>query len=270
MVCKMVKRGVLGTAIGAGVLALLFGTSAPSYVKTAYHKVRQGASDSVPVQFKIDMARQQLRDLTPAIQKSLEEVARAEFQVEKLEGDILASRERLGRETKTIVALRDQLGRNDIQLTRAGSDRPNELKRDLARRFDRYQEDKKTLAVKEETLGARKQAVQAAKEQLENMRAARQVLLSKIESIEAKLRQIEANQAACEISFDDSALSRVKETVSELEERVSVMDKVTAAQARLVDRPVATETEPTRDITSEVDAEFGQSTAPTTTAERNL
>jgi len=267
----MVKRGVLGAAIGTGVLALLFGTSAPSYVKTAFHKVKQGASDSVPVQFKIDMARQQLRDLEPAILDSIQNVARAEVRVGKLQEDILASRERLARDGRSIVALRDRLGRDDIQLTRGGSERPGELKRDLGRKFDRFQDDKKTLAVKEETLAARKQAVQAAREQLENMKAARQVLLSKIESIEAKLRQIEATQAASEVSLDDSALSRVKETVSALEEQVAVMDKVVSAQIRMFDRPAPTEAEASRDITSEVDAEFGQPSAPsTTTAERNL
>ena len=48
MVCSMVKKGVLGAALGAGTLFLVFGTSAPSYVKTAFHKVRQNVKDSVP------------------------------------------------------------------------------------------------------------------------------------------------------------------------------------------------------------------------------
>ena len=54
MLCKMVKKGVLGAALGAGALALLFGTAAPSYVKTAFHKIRHSARDSVGVQFRID------------------------------------------------------------------------------------------------------------------------------------------------------------------------------------------------------------------------
>ena len=43
--------------MGAGTLFLVFGTSAPSYVKTAFHKVRQTAKDAVNPQFDIDRAR---------------------------------------------------------------------------------------------------------------------------------------------------------------------------------------------------------------------
>ena len=31
MMCAMVKKGLVGTALGAGALFLVFGTSAPSY-----------------------------------------------------------------------------------------------------------------------------------------------------------------------------------------------------------------------------------------------
>ena len=52
------QEGVLGAALGAGTLFLVFGTSAPSYVKTAFHKVRQNVKESVDPQFEIDRARQ--------------------------------------------------------------------------------------------------------------------------------------------------------------------------------------------------------------------
>jgi hypothetical protein len=51
MVCSMVKKGLLGAALTAGGLFLVFGTSAPSYVRTAFHKMRHNAKDAVPVQF---------------------------------------------------------------------------------------------------------------------------------------------------------------------------------------------------------------------------
>jgi hypothetical protein len=39
MVCSIMKKGLLGAALSAGALFLVFGTSAPSYVRTAFHKV---------------------------------------------------------------------------------------------------------------------------------------------------------------------------------------------------------------------------------------
>lgn len=257
MMYKMVKRGVLGAAVGAGALALLFGTAAPSYVKTAYHNVRQSAKDSVPVDFEISRARQELQALTPAIETCTEEVARAEVRVERLEEEIVAERSVLDREGRKLVALRQHLDEarpvpvTGLTYTRA------EVLQDLGNRLDRYKDGRKILTEKSETLRLRKQAVQSAREKLENMKAARQVLLTKIESIEAKLRQIEASQAASAISFDDSALSRVKQTVAELEERVEVMDRVSAQKASLSERALAVEIDQGRDIAQEIDAEFG-------------
>ena len=55
MVCSMIKKGLLGAALAAGTLFLVFGTSAPSYVKTAFHKMRQTAKDSIDPRFEIDV-----------------------------------------------------------------------------------------------------------------------------------------------------------------------------------------------------------------------
>ena len=256
MMCKLVKRGVVGATLGAGALALLFGTAAPSYVKTAYHKTRQAADDSVPVPFKIDVARQQLRDLEPAMASCIENVSRSEVKVEALQAEIVAARESLEREKMAIAALRKHRDQGDVQLTGGLTYTPAEVDRELARRFDRYSADKKIVAEQESTLAARKKAVQAAREQLDNMKAAKSVLLSKIETIEAKYRQLEANRAAAEtVTFDDSALSRLKQTVHDLEERVNIEERIDSHRVRLIEPKTAVE--PGRDVLKEIDAEFG-------------
>lgn len=270
MVCKMVKKGVLGAALGAGALALMFGTSAPSYVKTAFHKVRHTAKGSVPVQFEIDRARQEVADLEPAIHQNLEALARAEVDVEHLEGEIVATRENLAREGRAIVALRESLEAGDYRLTGGISYSPEEIKGDLARRLDHYKEVKRILGEKEQTLKLRKQAVVAAREQLDQMKAAKLALMTKIEGIETRLKQIEAAQAANEFSFDDSALARAKQTVAELDKRLEVMARVAEEEGRYADRGLALPVEPGRDVLQEVDAEFGCPSSDAATADRSL
>lgn len=76
MVCSMVKKSVLGAALGAGALFLVFGTSAPSYVKTAFHKVRQNVKESIDPQFDIDRARQEIESLKPMFDQNKETLAR--------------------------------------------------------------------------------------------------------------------------------------------------------------------------------------------------
>ena len=115
---------------------------------------------------------------------------------------------------------------------------------------------KSILADKENTLKLRTKALEAAREQNSKMRAAKAALLTKIEGIETRLKQIEATQAANEFNFDDTALARAKQTVTELQKRVEVMARVAEQEGRYSDQGIPMQLEPGRDILREVDSEF--------------
>ena len=76
---------------------------------------------------------------------------------------------------------------------------------------------------------------------------------------------IEATQAKNEFNFDDSALSRAKQTVSELEERLDVMTHRAEIEGRYGDLDGhSTYLDPRRDVVKEVDEAFGTPAAPKT------
>ena len=56
--------------------------------------MRHNAKDAVPVQFEIDRARDDIAALEPAIKDNIEVLARAEVEVEHLDREIVATRER--------------------------------------------------------------------------------------------------------------------------------------------------------------------------------
>src|SRR4051794_5294217 len=132
MVCKLVKKGVLGAALSAGALYLVFGTSAPSYVRTAFHKVRHSAHDSVPIQFEIDRAKGEVAALEPAILNNREELARAEVDVEHLMREVDAVKVNLANEKKAMLTLRDGLSTGDLKLAGHVSYTAAEVKAELA------------------------------------------------------------------------------------------------------------------------------------------
>ena len=76
MGCSLIKKAVVGTALGAGALYLAFGTSAPGYVRTVVQKFRANAKSAVPVQFEIDRAREEIASLEPAIKDGIAQVAK--------------------------------------------------------------------------------------------------------------------------------------------------------------------------------------------------
>jgi len=257
MVCSMVKKGLLGAALSAGALYLVFGTSAPSYVRTAFHKVRHSAKDSVPITFEIDRARQQIVDLEPAIDNNKEELARAEVDVEHLDREIASIKENLAKERKAMVAIRESLATGELRLAgRNISFTPEEVKADLANRLDHYRTVGKMLEDKENTLKARHKAVLSARQKLSEMASQKRALAAKLDSIQARLQAIEATQDKNEFHFDDSALSRAKQTVSELERRLEVKARVAEMEGHFSGVSLVP-VDSDRDVIKEFDAEFG-------------
>jgi chromosome segregation ATPase len=257
MACSMIKKGLLGAALGAGALYLAFGTSAPSYVRTAFHKFRDGAKSSVPVQFEIDRAREEIASLGPAIHDNIENLARAQVEVESLDREIVATRANLGSEKKVLTALRDSLNTGDFRLAGNVTYTEDEVKTELKHRWDHYNQVINQLKIQEETLKAKQKAMVAARQQLTQMSAARQALLTKLSGIEARLKNIQVTKESNEFNFDDSALARAKASVSDLEKRLDVMARTAEMEGKFSDSGIPVIIEPSRDVLKEMEAEFG-------------
>jgi chromosome segregation ATPase len=272
MVCSMVRKGLLGAALSAGALFLVFGTSAPNYVKTAFHRFRQSAKDAVPPQFEIDRARDEIEGLRPQIEKNIELLARAEVDAEHLEKEVHGIQSNLDVEKKIILGLRDRVKTGEFRLAGHVTDAVDEAKCELAHRYDHYKNVAQLLSEKQAELKAKKKTIQAAHDQLENLRTQKSILLGKLSSIEAQLRVIEATQAKNEFSFDDSALAHAKQTVSDLEKRLKVLARRVEMEGRYADLGTAsTYVEPGRDVLKEVDDAFGPNAAKSSeTAEKSL
>ena len=265
MVCSMVKKGLLGAALGTGALFLVFGTSAPSYVKTAYHRLRQSAKEAVNPQFDIERARQDIDSLKPMWDQNKETLARAEIEAENLEREIGTITANLDRAKQTILALQHSLKNGDFRLTGHSPDAAVEVKSELAHRLDHFDYTSDLLRQKQEVLKAKKKIIQAAHQQLENLRTQKTTLLARLANIEAKLQMIEATQSKNEFNFDGTALSRAKETISELENRLDVMARRAEIEGRYgdLDKPGTSYVDPHRDVVKEVDEKFGAASGKT-------
>ena len=134
----------------------------------------------------------------------------------------------------------------------------DEVKADLARRYDAYNNSKTILEAKESTIKAKQSEIVAFRKQLETMMAQKKALTIKLDEIQAKMHQIEATQAANEFQIDGSALSRAKQTVNELEKKLEVMSRTAEMEGRYAETGVPVLVNPNRDVVKEIDAEFGQ------------
>jgi len=257
MACSMIKKAILGAGLGAGALYLAFGTSAPSYVRTGFHRFRDTVKHEVSPQFEIDRARGEISGLEPAMKDQIENLARATVEVEHLDREILTIRTNLGTEKKVLTALRDSLNTGDFRLAGNVTYTADEVKGELKQRFDHYKQVTDLLKDKEETLKAKQKAVIAARQQLSQMSATKQILLTKLAGIEARLKMIQTAKESNEFSFDDSALARAKASVADLEKRLDVMARTAEMEGKYAGSTIPVIIEPGRDVVKEMDAEFG-------------
>jgi chromosome segregation ATPase len=263
MACSLMKKGLLGAAMGAGALYLAFGTSAPSYVQTALHRGREAIKSTTSPEFDIDRARGEIASLEPAIKDNIENLARAQVEVEHLDFEIIAIRTNLGSEKKVLTALRESLNTGDFKLAGNVTYTADEVKTELKHRWDHFKQVGELLKDKEETLKAKQKAVIAARQQLSQMAAAKQALSTKLAGIEARLKMIQTTKESNEFNFDDTALARAKASVADLEKRLDVMAKTAEYEGKYSDFGIPVIIEPGRDVVKEMDAEFGPPTVKT-------
>jgi len=268
----MVKKAVVGGALGAGALFLVFGTHAPGYVRTAFHKVKHEVKASVPMEFDIDRARDEIARLEPAIHDNIEKLARAEVDVVDLDKQIAKIRTNMDTDKKALLTLRESLKTGEYRLAGHSSVAytEDEVKADLARRYDAYNNSKTILEAKESTIKAKQSEMVAFRKQLETMMAQKKALTSKLDQIEARLRQIEATQATNDFQLDGTALSRAKETVTELEKKLDVLAKKAELEGRYAETGVPVIVNPSRDVVKEIDAEFSSSASASKTPGKSL
>lgn len=232
----MVKKMILGGA-GAGLVCLaFFGREAVSYVGTTAGWFKDSVKNSIPVEFEIDRARRMVKDLVPDIRKNMHVIAQEEVEVERLDKQIAAAECRQEKDRSDLMRLKADLATGKERFQYAGrSYSADQVKIDLANRFERYKTHDATLASLKDMHQARQRSLEAARDKLEGMLAAKRKLEVDVEHLEARLKMVEAAQTTSDYKFDDSQLSRAKELITDLRTRLDVAEKMVNSEGYLRD-----------------------------------
>ena len=225
--------------VGGGVVLggiLLFGTSAISYVKTSAGYMSDAVKESVPVEFQVDRARGMIQDLVPEVKKNMHVIAKEEVEVQRLDEQIAGCEKQLAKEKEQLLKLKADVasGKDSFKYGNR-SYTAEEVRSDLANRFDRYKTGEATLASLKEIRNAREKSLSAARQKLEGMLASKRQLQVEVENLEARVQMVAAAKATSNYQFDDSRLGQVKELVSGLRNRLEVAEKLVNAEVNYQD-----------------------------------
>ena len=264
----MFKRILMPVGALSLLSVLFLGRDAASYVGTSLGWMKTSIKDQVPIEFELERARNMVRDLVPDIRRNMHVIAQEEVEVDTLEKQIEQNRDALEQDRTGLLKLKTDLSTGGSVFQYAGrSYSSDEVKQDLANRFERYKTHDSTLKSLREIQTARQKSLQAARKKLEGMLSAKRKLEVDVENLEARLKMVEVAQTTSDYNFDDSQLARARGVVTDLRSRLSVAEKLVSAESRFSDQiPVA---EPaSQNILEQVDIYFSPKIDKVAKAER--
>jgi hypothetical protein len=256
MIMKWVKLGLIGVT-GLGLLGgLLFGRDAVSYVKSSAKGVRTAVKETVPIEFELRRARDLLEDIIPEMQANIRLIAQEEVEVAALKGEITKNQDGLNDEQSKIKTLRASLEQPRAQYCFAGRNYTHdEVKADLAARFERYKESELVLASKVKVLAARERSLDAARQMLAKTSSEKRILENKIEALASQYRLVKAASVGSKIQVDNSKLAQTEKLIAQIQKRLDVFERVLAHESQFVESiPVDTVVE--EDLVAQVDDYF--------------
>ena len=97
-----------------------------------------------------------------------------------------------------------------------------QVRNDLAKRFDRFKVSEETLKREQQVTEARQKALTANREKLDHLLAAKTDLELQLEQLEARLKVVQAAETVSTVSIDDSELTRAKKLIRDLNKQIDV------------------------------------------------
>jgi chromosome segregation ATPase len=253
MIFRLVKYGVAGAVLLVVVGGLLFGRDLHSYVSSSARSVRTAVKDAVPVEFELKRARDLVDDLVPEMQAQVRLIAQQEVEIESLRRELDRSQREIEDERARVQRLRHSLDSAQTQFTFSGLNYSREqVRQDLARRFDWMKEAEVVLAGKQRLLENRERSLVAAIQMLEKTRSQKSLLESQIASLEGQHRLVQAAASGSSFSIDNSKLAQTERLISQIRKQLDVAERVLAHESRFV-QPIQVDTIDERDLMAQVD-----------------
>lgn len=255
----MVKKVLLVSAGAFVVFALIFGRSGFSYVSTSLSELRNSVRDSVPVEFQIKNARDEIQKLDPEIHEMMREIAKEELEVENLRDEVRSQQSSLDTSFTHIMLLKNHLESSDSYFVYDGeSYSVEQVKSELRRRFENHKTKTETHDSLKQVLAAREAGLEAARQQLEETRLKKHELEVRVENLEAQARMVEVAKTASDLNFDNSRISRTQELLDDIESRIAVEKTIVDVQETNIGGiPLEREESGSDDITEEIEVYFG-------------
>jgi chromosome segregation ATPase len=226
---KIIKWTVISTAALVAGGFFLFGTHMGSYISTVTGSVREGIRGQIPVEFELKRAEKLIQEIDPEIQGCKRDLAQAEVDLDDLSASVNKLEQIVASEHRKVQNGYKFLAGEGNGEVRLASNRYQQrrFETELAHAFDAYNNNTAILKTKQALIERQTQAVAAAKQRLDVVRAEKVRLESMVSSLKVQKASLDALAAGSQrFDLDDSSLSKAKEVLANVKERLDVTQKM--------------------------------------------
>jgi len=254
------KLLIAAVAVLVGTTVITSPTWLGSLVRTKLKNAKVWAQHQVPPETEIERLRNEVARLTTDSRQNFSNLAEETVAVDRLRQDVAALEANLAKKKQNILSLKEDLTSPEEYVVYGDRRYSKEqVKNQLKRDFDAYQAAEENLKAKRSLLEAKEAGLTAARDQLKAMQDTRQLLEDKLAKLDAELKRVRVAQTKSRFCFDDSALSRIKEDVAAVEDRIKVEQKRLEIEAEWSHAPIPlTERVKDKDVIHEIEAKFGK------------
>jgi hypothetical protein len=228
---KLVKWTLIGVVTASAAGWFVFGDGLFSYFTTIAGSVRDSVRGQVPVEFELKRAERLIRDIEPQILGCKRDVAQAEVNLDNLRNDVERLEKSVGTSEQKLkhgAAWLTAETKPDIRLAGRPMSRQR-VELDLERTLQNHRNNTELLRGKRALIQHQEIALAAAREKLDAVRSEKARLEDLIATMKTQKAQIDALAAgSIRFDLDDSALSKAKELLAEVKNRLDVAQKMIA------------------------------------------
>jgi hypothetical protein len=255
MILKALKVGVIGTAAALVIGGVVFGTDLGSYIRSSSRSISAAVKDNVPIEFELRRARDLLDDIIPEMHASIRAIAEQEVEIASLKAEIADGDRALAEAKGKVSKVRECLSTPGSQFSIGHVIYSrDELKEDLARRFERTKEAELALSGKRRLLSNREKSLQAGLQMFERTRSQRSQLESQIAALESQHKMVQMASVGSGVQIDHSKLAQTEKLISDIKKHLDVAERVLAHKAKFVDSIPVESPVNEKELLTEVDA----------------
>jgi peptidoglycan hydrolase CwlO-like protein len=257
----MLKKLLIAVVAVAVGLTVVRSTKLGSLMRVKWNDATAWCNKQIPVETEIARLRDEISRLGNDTKSHCQVIAEEMVQVDNLKREISEGEAKLEKQKKKVTAMRDALNEGGNKLVVLGEEKYPRVRveKQLARDFTHYKTAEAQLVQQRKLLESRETCLAKAREQLTAMQESRRDLEVEVSRLEAEYNTLKVAQTKSKFNLDDSSLSKVKEGVAALRNRIAAESNKAALAAEFSEGPIsAGDTVKTKDLLKEIDQHFNK------------